>query len=107
MDGAGGKEGKGAAQDKGAFEHILRGYPVADVGDLRRGTDAPDDAFHDSDKAVRQSKIGRQGDDCHQRFHRYCIAARSNLEQVKEGKNQATPIDISRIENIYEKILWL
>jgi len=46
------EEWRRARQGNGAFQHILRGDPMADVGDLRGGADAPDDALHRSDKAV-------------------------------------------------------
>ena len=65
VDRAGREEGIGAPESKGAFQHILGGDEVTDIGDPRLRANAPDDAFEGADKAVFQAEIGGEGDNRH------------------------------------------
>ena len=62
---AGREKGISTPEGKCSFEHVLRGDGVADIGNLRSGANAPDDAFHRADKTVFNAEICGEGEGGH------------------------------------------
>ena len=78
---AGREERIGAPEGKGAFEHVLRGDGVADIGDLRSRANAPDDAFQGADKAVFEAEVSGEGEGGHGGEE---VESRSDQEGMKD-----------------------
>ena len=65
VDGSLWEERNRAPEGKRACKHVLRGNFVADIGNLRSGANAPDDAFQRADEAVFGTEVSGEGQDGH------------------------------------------